>query len=127
MSGHRFSVMPGRWAIVRLGPGEPVPSWALGAGDFVSVTRTADELSVVCPESAAPGTVQAERGWAVIKLHGPFPFQAVGVLASFAAPLAAAGVSLFAISTYDTDYLLVNAADVPAARRALEGAGHRHA
>ena len=109
---------------MRLGAGEAVPAWALDAQGFVSITRTVDELSVVCPESAAPGDLPTERGWAVLKLHGPFPFAQVGVLSSFAAPLASARISLFAISTFDTDYILVKSGDLPAACRALTAAGH---
>lgn len=124
MDGQRFSILPGTWAVARLGPHDRVPPWALEGGDFVSITRTAEELTVVCPESAALGDVQVERGWAVLKLHGPFPFTQVGVLARFATPLAAAGVSLLAIGTFDTDYLLVKAHDLPAACRALVAAGH---
>ena len=120
----RFSVVPGRWAIARLSPDAPVPPWALAAEGFVSITRTADELSVVCPESVVPQGVQVEPGWAVLKLLGPFPFDQVGVLASVASPLAAAGISLFALSTFDTDYVLVKESRLPSAREALVAAGH---
>jgi len=124
-AGLRYSVIPGEWAVVRRAAAAPPPGWLdEAAGDFVSVTRTAEELSVVCPAAGVPETERAERGWALVKLHGPFPFAQVGVLASVAAPLAAAGVSLFALSTFDTDYLLVKRADLGAARRALAGAGH---
>jgi hypothetical protein len=120
----RLSMVPGLWAIVRLAPNEPVPGWAVGARGFVSITRTLDELSIVCPEPSVPDGLRAERGWALIRLHGPIPFDQTGVLSSLAAPLAAAGVGLFAISTFDTDYLLVKAGDLAKAREALVAAGH---
>jgi hypothetical protein len=119
-----FSVVPGRWAVARLSPDAPVPAWAAAAGGFVSITRTADELSIVCPEPAAPRDVRVEPGWALLKLLGPFPFDQVGVLASVASPLAAAGISLFAVSTFDTDYLLVKTPSLIAACEALVAAGH---
>lgn len=125
MSRHRFSVLPGTWAIARLGPRDPIPPWALGSATFVSITRTADELTVVCRDDAPFGDVPIERGWAILKLHGPIPFTEVGVLARFASPLAAARISLFAISTFDTDYLLVKACDRAAACDALAAAGHQ--
>lgn len=121
----RFSIVPGRWAIARLSPDAPVPPWALAAEGFVSITRTADELSVVCPESVVPQSVQVEPGWALLKLLGPFPFDQVGVLASVASPLAAAGISLFALSTFDTDYILVKEARLPSALEALVSAGQQ--
>ena len=119
--------MPGTWAVVRLDAADAVPRWALDATSFVSITRTSDELSIVCPESAAPQDVRSARGWGILRLHGPFPFAQVGVMASFAAPLAAAGVSIFGISTFDTDYILVKRTQLPAACEALIAAGHERA
>jgi len=124
MNTERFSVIPGHWVIVRLGPEDPIPPWALSATGFVSITRTPAELSIVCPTGLPPEGVQAEAGWSLIKLHGPFPFSHVGVLASFVSPLAAAGISLFAISTFDTDYLLVKRTSAASACEALVRAGH---
>ena len=126
MSAHRFVVEPGELAIVRLGREEPVPAWAAGAGGFVSITRTNEELSIVSSVEYVPEDVRYEGGWTAIKLVGPFPFDQVGVLASIVGPLAEAGVSVFAISTFDTDYVLVKTARVPEAPRALVRAGHRH-
>ena len=115
-------VLGGTFAVCRLGGAAPVPAWA--AGDFLSVTRTAEELSVVCPEAAVPEGVLCERGWRCLRVAGTVPFSAVGVLASLASPLAAAGVSLFAVSTFDTDYLLVKGDHLERAVAALRGAGH---
>ena len=120
----RFSVEEGQWAIARLSSDAPVPEWAESAV-FRCVTRTRDELSVVCPESAIPDGVRRERGWAMLKLAGPFPFTEVGILSAFLAPLASAGVGILAISTFDTDYVLVPRKDLGRALEALESARRR--
>jgi uncharacterized protein len=111
-----------RYAICRLKPDEPFPAWA--TGKFVSLSRTEDELSVVCQEDTVPSNVKHERDWRVLQVEGPMDLSLVGVLASLTKPLAEAGINLFAISTFDTDYLLVEAEKYDAARVALEGAGH---
>lgn len=118
--------LPGRYAVCRIGPGEPVPEWVplAAGGPLVALARTADELSVVCDEQAVPEGVRAERGWAALRVRGPLDFSLTGVLASIADPLSDAGVSIFAVSTYDTDYLLVPADKQPAAIGALQRAGH---
>lgn len=120
----RFSFLPDSYAIARLEPGDPLPAWALGAGGFVSITRTADELSIVCREQEVPAACRAERDRIVIRLEGPFTFTDVGVLASFAAPLAEAGVSILALSTFDTDYIFIPASERERALAALVAAGH---
>jgi hypothetical protein len=118
------TVLPERLAVCRLAVSARVPSWALELHEaFTSITRTADELSIVCPEEAVPPEVQGEGGWRALKLPGPIPFGQVGVLASLASPLAAAGISIFALSTYDTDYVLVREAELVRALRALEAGG----
>jgi hypothetical protein len=108
-----------------LPPDEAPPLWALGAAGFSSITRTADEWSVVCSETAVPPDVRAERGWRIFQVAGPLDFSLVGILASLVVPLAEAGVSIFALSTYETDFLMVRSRDHLAAIRALETAGHR--
>lgn len=123
MAGHAFHVLQGTYAVCRLAPDAKRPTWA--AGDFVSVTATVEELSIICPAKLVPADVRAERDWRVLKVAGPFPFDTVGVLAALAAPLAAAKVSVLAVGTFDTDYLLVKADALDAALRALAGAGHR--
>jgi len=112
-----------RFAISRLAADAPIPQWAT-QGPFFSVTRTGDELSVVTELSRVPVGVQSQPGWRVLKVHGPFVLSEIGVLASLAAPLAEAKISLFAVSTFDTDYLLVASETLPAAIAALERAGH---
>lgn len=88
------------------------------------MTRTREELSIVCPESSLPPGASAERGWIALKLAGPFPFTLTGVLAAFIQPLAEAKIGIFAISTFDTDYVLIKRENVDAAIAALVGAGH---
>jgi GNAT superfamily N-acetyltransferase len=117
-------VLPGKYAVCRLPAEEPLPAWAT-AGVFVSVTRTREELSVVCPEDAVPGGVECRRGWRCLRVAGRLDFSLVGVLASLLAPVAEAGVSVVALSTFDTDYFLVPEADLAAAAEALRGRGHR--
>jgi hypothetical protein len=107
--------------VCRLPATTPWPSAA--AGPLFSATRTGDELSVVCLEEAAPPAARVEGGWRALKLHGPIAFTEVGVLAALAGALAGARLSLFALSTYDTDYLLVRAVDLERARHALRRAG----
>ena len=124
-SGRRFrlSAMPHDLAIVRLEAGAAIPAWAM-AGEFFSVTRTSDELSIVCDAGRAPNGVKAQRGWRALKVHGPFELSEVGVMAALSSALAAVGVSVFAIATFDTDYLLVNEQQLEAAIEALRNAGH---
>ena len=118
-----LSLLAGHLSVCRLDPTTKVPDWAI-SGDFFSVTRTDDELSVVCPEEVVPEDVRSEGGWRALKLEGPFEFSEVGVLASVAAPLAEAGVGIFAVSTFDTDYVLVKKEHLQAAVVALRGRGH---
>jgi hypothetical protein len=119
----RFRVKETELAIVKLDPGAATPSWATGPG-FVSVTRTAAELSIVCEASQVPGDVGCERGWAMLELEGPFPFELTGILSSFIAPLATAKIGIFAISTFDTDVVLVKRASLDAALETLLLVGH---
>ena len=109
----------------RLGSDARIPAWAFAdESEFFCVVRTADELSIVCAEDRIPDSVRAERGWPALKLEGPFPFSMTGVLASFLQPLAEAEIPIFAISTFDTDYVLIRCGDLELAVRALVAAGH---
>ena len=119
----RLEIVAGTYAVCRLDAAEPVPEWA-GSGPFVSVTRTEAELSVVCPEGAVPAGVRKEPGWRCLRVVGPLGFGMTGVLASLAGPLASSGVSIFVVSTYDTDYLMVQDRDLERGKDALERAGH---
>jgi hypothetical protein len=119
----RLDLVEGRYAVCRLGPGDPVPAWAEG-GPFVSVTRSDAELSIVCLQQAVPAGTSAEGGWRCLRVRGPLGFGMTGILASLAAPLASSGVSIFVVSTYDTDYLLVQERDLERAKDALARSGH---
>jgi hypothetical protein len=119
-----LEVVPGTYAVCRLGADEAVPPWA-EPGSFLSVTRTTAELSIVCSQEAVPATAAAERGWRCLRVVGPLGFGVTGILASLAGPLASSGVSIFVVSTYDTDYVLVQDRDLERAMDALVRAGHR--
>ena len=126
MDGKRVSelrLLPGRYAVCRLDADAGVPEWA-AASPFFSATRTLDELSVACAEGLAPEGTNCENGWRIFQVAGPLEFSLTGVLAAIAAPLADAGVSIFAISTFDTDYVLVKEENLAKAAEALVGAGH---
>jgi uncharacterized protein len=111
-------------AVCRLDAGSEVPGWIDRAGDFVSITRTADEVSIVCASDAVPPGVPMEGPWRAFMVQGPLVMTLIGVVAALANPLAEAGISIFAISTYDTDYVLVHEPDLDAAIDALTAAGH---
>jgi hypothetical protein len=119
-------LLPHRYAIFRLPPHERPPFvWPkLADATFVSITYTHEELSGVCQESSLPANVTAQRGRRLFRVKGPLEFSLVGVLASLTGPLAAAGVSIFSISTYGTDYLLLAEQDLEVGIAALERAGH---
>ena len=119
-----LTLLPERFAISQLAADAPIPDWA-ARGSFFSVTRTRDELSVVCEQTRVPTDVHSQPGWCVLKVHGPFVLTEVGVLSALALPLAEAKLSLFTISTFDTDYLLVASETLSAAVHALERAGHK--
>ena len=118
-----LDLLPGRYAIARFDAGAAVPAWAHTSA-FSSVTRTPAELSVVCDESALPLDLDAERGFHCLGLRGPLEFSEIGILAALTGILAKAEISVFAISTYDTDYLLVAEASLDAAVRTLTESGH---
>ena len=108
----------------RLPAGSPLPPWISKASAFLTVSRTPEELSITADQQAVPSEAKCERDYRPIRVRGTLPTNLVGILVAIADPLAAAGISIFAISTYDTDYVLVKAADLERAIAALEGAGH---
>jgi hypothetical protein len=120
-----LELLPDTLAICRLEPAETVPPWADRSRRFFTISRTAEELSITAIDSAVPAEVSCERGYRALRVRGPLPLDLVGILASIADPLAAAGLGIFAISTYDTDYVLVKGRDVDTAVKALEQAGHQ--
>lgn len=112
-------------AICRLDSRQPLPSWAKGAKDeFFSATRTPDELSLIVAESRAPREAKCERGWRLIKVQGPLDFDLIGIIAGLSGTLADAGISIFALSTYETDYVMVKQADFEQALAALRRSGY---
>ncbi len=117
-------VLPDVLAVSRLPADSGLPEWAR-PGDLMAFVRTRQELSIVCAERYVPPEVKTERGWRVLEVQGPLDFALVGVLASLAEALARAAISLFAISTFDTDYILVKEEKLDRAVRALESAGHQ--
>jgi uncharacterized protein len=116
-----FTILDGHFAIVRLDADEAIPHWARGA--FLSITRTSDELSIVCEEGNVPDVI-ADRGWRCLKLAGPMPLDQTGVAAAFTRVLAQAGVAVFVVSTYDTDYVLVRDSMLEHASAALRASGY---
>ena len=122
----RLTLLPEELMVVRLNPSDPIPAWAFAAGGLVSITRTADELSIICPPQAhLPEGAVVSAGWRALRFEGPFAFDQVGVMVAVAKPLAQAGVSILALATYDTDYLLVKNEQLPLALQAVRAAGHR--
>ena len=115
--------LPDSYAVVRLQPGSELPPW-VDRGPFRTVTRTDHEVSVVCRDHDVPDGESAERGWRVLEAVGPLDFSLTGVLLSLVTPLAEAEVPIFAISTFETDYVLVRETDLDRALDALEQAGH---
>lgn len=111
------------YAISRLEPGDAIPGWADGPG-FVSITRTDDELSIVCLQDRVPDAVRHDSDWVAFKFEGPFAFGETGIVLSVIRPLSENGLGIFVVSTFDGDHLLVKATDQAAARRLLAEAGH---
>jgi len=120
----RLALLPGRLTVARLPGTAPLPAWADGPG-LVSITRREGELSIVCADGRVPPDVRGERGWRALEVAGPIDFQVVGLLHALTGPLARAGISVFAIATFDTDLLLVREATLSDAVKALREAGHR--
>jgi hypothetical protein len=126
----KYRVLGEQLAVCRLPSEARIPAWALEGG-FFCVVRTRDELSIVCREDVCtadriPDGAPVERGWVALKLDGPFPFSMTGVLASFVQPLAEAGIPIFALSTFDTDYVLIKRQDLEQAVLALAAARHEN-
>jgi hypothetical protein len=116
--------LPEKFAVCKLEAKAPVPQWAT-SGSLVSITRTADELSVVCPQNLVPADVTCEVDWRCVRVAGTMDFALIGVVVSLVNPLAEAGISVFVVSTFDTDYLLVKEKDWERAAEALQLAGHK--
>jgi len=106
--------LPDAFAVCKLSSDAAIPAWATG-GDFVSIARTADELSIVCRQDSVPAGIACERDWRCLRVAGTIPFATIGIIAGLTSPLAEAGIGVFVVSTFDTDYLLVKEQDWPSA------------
>jgi uncharacterized protein len=121
--GLTLALLSDSFAVCKLRAGEKVPSWSL-IGSFSSLTRTPDEVSIVCSQELVPEGIQAVRGWRSLKVEGKLDFTLVGILSSLTSSLAHVGIVVFVISTYDTDYVFVKESELDRAVAALRNAGH---
>lgn len=112
-----------RYGVCRLNKTETIPEWAK-EGEFLSITKTLDELSIVCDEEVIPNDIKCEKDWRILKIEGVLDFSLIGILASISTILAQKAISIFAISTYDTDYILVKDKDINNAIEALVNEGY---
>jgi hypothetical protein len=119
-----LSVLEDKLSVCQLGPSVGIPTWAQ-QGKFYSISRTEDELSIVCSQDNVPDGIKCDSNWRALKVEGPLDFSLIGILASLANTLANVEISIFAISTYDTDYLLVKEDKLERAIEALQEAGHQ--
>lgn len=121
-----IDVQPGEYAVAKLAADKPVPANLFDPSEpaLVSVTRTPKELSIICPVALVPEAAAVEGGWRLLTVRGPLAFTLTGVIAALSSELAAAGVALFSISTFDTDHVLVRAGELARAVAALRDSGH---
>jgi len=121
-----IDVRPGEYTVARLAADAPIPAGLLDPGEpvLVSITRTPTELSVICPAGLAPEGARIEAGWRLLTVRGPLAFTLTGIIAALSSELAAAGVALFSLSTFDTDHLLVRSDEVERAVEVLRASGH---
>jgi uncharacterized protein len=120
----KLTVLADAFAVCRLSPAIGIPQWALQKRTLLSITYTSDELSLICLEAMVPSSVQYRGSWRAIKVQGPLDFSLTGILVALAAPLAAAHIPIFALSTFDTDYLLLQDEHLLQAKTVLEQNGH---
>jgi hypothetical protein len=119
----RLKLVPQRLAVIRLDPDDPIPSWA-SSGTFSSITRTGEEISIFCESEVIPDHLEKIDGWRAFRVAGQLDFQLTGVISTLAVPLAAKQISVFSISTHDTDYMLVQEDQLEDAIDVLRRAGH---
>ncbi|HIF33973.1 MAG TPA: ACT domain-containing protein [Planctomycetaceae bacterium] len=122
-SSFKLIILSNLYAVCRLDKEAAVPEWA--QGELVSISRTPDELSIICLQGDVPVDIRKETGWRCLQIAGPLDFSIVGVIATLTGTLAAADISVFAVSTFDTDYLLVKQQDLDATVKSLTIAGHQ--
>lgn len=119
----KLALLNGEYTIHRLSPEQEIPSSILKS-DFFSITRTDEELSILCPSEIALPSEKSEIGWNCIKVLGPLDFALTGILAKISSVLAEAEISIFALSTYDTDYILVKSKKLDIAKEVLKEVGY---
>jgi len=119
----RLARLTGRYAVSRLDPSEAFPGWADGSG-FVSISRSAEELSIVCREERVPSGIKQDGGWTCYKFQGPFAFGETGIVLSVIRPLSENGIGIFVVSTFDGDHMLIKEADSTRAEAILAASGH---
>lgn len=119
----KLKILDGSYGIARLPASEAIPAWADGDG-FVSITRTDDELSIVCLIDRIPQDVRVDPGWSCFKFQGPFAFDETGIVLSVISPLSTNGIGIFVVSTFDGDHLLVKSNDLEKTADLLANAGH---
>jgi hypothetical protein len=119
-----LTILPDSFAICKLAAREDIPSWAF-CGSFSSVTRTPEELSIVCPQNLVPPEVESTKGWKSLKIEARLDFEMVGIVSSITSSMAEAGISIFAISTFNTDYFFIKEEDLGPGVAALRKAGHQ--
>jgi len=113
-----MKLMKGLYGVCRLNRDEAIPEWVFQSS-FYSITKTLDELSVVCSQDNIPDEIKCEKDWRILRVEGPLDFSLIGILSSISTTLANKGISIFAISTYDTDYILVKDKNIDTAINAL--------
>jgi uncharacterized protein len=118
----KLQELPEILAVCRLDPQSEIPSWTLKSR-FFSITKTSDELSIVCEQTLVPSNIKAETDWMGFRVVGTLDFSLTGILAAIANPLAQEKISIFAISTFDTDYVLIKSATWESAKQVLQKAG----
>jgi hypothetical protein len=120
----KLKVLSSNYGVCRFDPHTEVPSWAM-QGDFFTVSKSQEELSIVCQASLIPADIKAEKEWRIFKIEGPFSFTQIGILNAVTSVLSENGISLFAVSTFDTDYIMVKCADLDRSIQALRKAEHQ--
>ena len=118
-----ISVLKDEYTVCRLNAFEDIPQWVLDT-PLSSITRTAEEFSVVCPKAVVPDHLKSEQEWKCLKIHGPLGFDEVGIISSLTQVLADADISVFVLSTFNTDYILVKRMNIDKAVKVLSERGH---
>ena len=119
----RLKRLAGSYSVCRLDPSSPIPRWADGEG-FVSISRSDDELSIVCRTERVPADVRQDSDWTCYRFLGPFAFDETGIVSAVIGPLSDAGIGIFVVSTFDGDHMLIKQADVAGAEPVLAASGH---